>query len=259
LVVALLAVEVCAQENVLESDPLRARKLLIYDQFGGYAGLSLAGQTGTLVTDCNCEFEGGAGTGYAAGVVFERLTRSRFTWGVALGYENRSFTGKFREIEGVVQRAPSNGVEYSIPVEFTNEADVTLGYITAMPFLKYVAFEFLFARVGAAASYVAVSNVKHVKTLVSDTVRFPNGESATVSFPGSDQGKSVVLQDGAIDGVQPFQFGLSLAAGMEFRASKTLFLGPVIQYIHPITKISTTTGDFSVRAVQVLFEVRFII
>ncbi len=259
LQLVVLTESVRAQEDVLESDPLRARKLLIYDQVGGFGGLSLNGQTGTLVTDCNCEFQGGAATGYVIGGLFERLTRSRITWGVSLGYEDRSISGRFREIEGVIQRAPSNGLEYTVPIEFLHEANVSLGYLTATPFLKYVAFEALFVRAGAAISYVVSTNVKHTKSLASDTVRFPNGESATVQFPDAESGTSIVLQDGPISDVQPLQISASLGVGAEIRLSKTMFLAPVIQYVYPFTTISSSAGDFSTQALQIMLELRFII
>lgn len=248
-----------AQENVLDSDPLRARKLLVYDQVGGYAGLSMNSQGGTLVTNCNCEFQGGASTGFVVGGLFERLTRSTLRWGVMLGYENRSIEGRFREIEGVVQRAPSNGMEYTVPVEFLNVADVSLGYLTATPYLKYTGFDLMFVRVGAALSYVVTSNLTHTKELVSDTVRFPNGESATVSLPDANGQTSVVLQDGPIEDLQQFQVGVAIAGGIDIKLSKSMYLSPVVQYIVPVTRMSSSVGGFSVKALQILAEMRVIL
>lgn len=248
-----------AQENVLDSDPLMARKLLVYDQVGGFAGLSFNSQQGTIVTDCNCEFQGAAATGYVFGGMWERLTRSRLVMGALLGYENRSIEGRFREIEGVVQRAPGSGAEYTVPIEFSHVADVSLGYITATPYLKYNAFSVVFVRVGAALSYVVTSNVKHTKTLVTDTVRFPNGESASVSLPAADGGNSVVLQNGPIKDLQAFQVGIAIAGGLDIRPSKMMYLSPVIQYVFPITNLSSSAGDFSIKAFQLTVEMRFIL
>lgn len=248
-----------AQHNVLDSDPLSARKLIVYDEVGGYGGLSFNTQGGTIVTNCNCEFQGGAGTGFVIGALFERLTRSRLIWGVALGYENRSIEGRFREIEGVVQRAPASGTEYTVPLEFSNIANVNLGYISAIPYLKYTAFDFLFLKAGGTLSYVISSNLTHTKVLMSDTVRFPNGESASVSLPGAGGSNSFVLENGPIKGLQGFQFGLLFGGGFDIRPSKTLYLSPVIQYIVPITSISSSAGNFSSKALQILLECRFII
>lgn len=252
------SIAVC-QHNVLDSDPLSARKLIVYDQVGGYGGLSLNTQGGIIVTDCNCEFTGGAGTGFTIGALFERLTRSRLIWGVSLGYENRSIEGRFREIEGVVQRSPTSGTEYTVPLEFSNIANVNLGYLTAIPYLKYTAFNLVFAKAGASLSYVVSSNLKHTKVLMSDTVRFPNGESASVSLPDGDGSNSYVLQDGPIKDLSGFQLGIVLGGGFDIRPSKSLYLSPVIQYVIPVTSISSSVGNFSSRALQLLVECRFIL
>ncbi|MBI2794701.1 MAG: outer membrane beta-barrel protein [Ignavibacteria bacterium] len=249
---------VYAQENVLESDPLRARKLLVYDQIGVYAGPSFNGQGGKIVTDCLCEFTGGAQTGYAFGALFERLTRSRLIWGFALGFEDKGVEGRFTEIEGVVQQSPSTGARYTVPITFNNSAVASIGYVTAMPYLKYDFFKILFVRAGVPLSYIVSSNLKYTKSLVSDSVTFPNGEVATASIPGTTNG-SIVLQDGPLKNIKSFQAGISLAAGLEVGLSRTLYLSPVIQYIQPLTNVNSTGGGFSVRSLQIFLECRLII
>jgi len=256
-VCCLLHAPLQAQTNVLDSDPLRARKLIVYDEIGAYIGPTFNGQGGTIVTDCNCEFTGGASTGFAGGFMFERLTRSRMVWGIMLGYEDKSVEGRFTEIEGVVQRAPSSGAEYTVPITFKNSATASIGYITLMPYLKYNFFDLLFVRGGAALSYIVTSNMTHVKTLASDSVNFPNGETASVSVPNSENG-SVVLQDGPIDGLNPFQAGISLASGLDIQVNKWLFLSPVAQYVIPLTKVSSSGDGFSVRSFQIFLEGRLI-
>lgn len=247
-----------SQENVLDSDPLRARKLLVYDQIGLYAGPSFNGQGGKIVTDCLCEFNGGAGTAYAFGALFERLTRSRLTWGVSFGYEDKSVEGRFTEIEGVVQQSPTTGSRYTVPITFKNSAVSSIGYITTMPYLKYDLFTMLYIRVGIPLSYIVSSNLKYTKSLESDSVTFPNGEMAIASIPGATNG-SIVLQDGPLKDIKSFQAGVSLAAGLNFGLSRTLYLSPVIQYIQPLTNVNSTGGGFSVRSLQIFLECRLII
>ena len=229
----------------------------MHDQIGVYFGPSFNGQGGTITTECNCEFTGGANTGFAGGVMFERLTRSRLVWGVTLGYEDKSVEGRFTEVEGVVQRAPSSGMQYTVPITFKNSASASIGYLTAMPYLKYDFFEVLFVRGGAALSYVVTSNLTHVKTLASDSVTFPNGETASVSLPNSENG-SVVLQDGPIPDLNSFQFGIALASGIEIKLSKALYLSPVAQYVIPVTKVGSGGDGFSVRSFQIFVEGRLI-
>lgn len=247
-----------AQENVLDSDPLGAHKLLVYDQLGLYIGPSFNGQGGTIVTDCKCEFTGGAKAGYNFGMMFERLTRSRLTWGVSLGYEDKSVEGRFTQIESVVQNSPTTGNQYTIPITFKNSALASIGYVTGMPFLKYFMFDLIYVRAGVPVSYIVSSNLKQTKTLESDSATFPNGETASISIPGSNNG-SVVVQDKPLDGVQTFQVGMAFAAGMDFKVGRKLFLGPVMQYIHPLTNVNSSDVGFSVRSLQFLVECRLIL
>ena len=247
-----------AQTNVLDSDPLRARKLVVHDMVGAYMGPTFNSQGGTFSSDCDCEFTGGAGVGFAGGFMFEKLTRSGLQWGVMLGYENRSIDGRFREIEGVVQQAPSTGQSYTVPIEFLNEGSLSLHFLTATPYLKYTFFKALYVRGGASMSYIFTNNLTHTKTLVSDSVIFPNGETASVSIPGAPSG-SVVLQDGPVPDLNSLQLALNVGVGAEIRLGKKLFLSPVLQYVFPFTTISSTGQGVSVRAFQFLVEGRLIL
>ncbi len=247
-----------AQKNVLESDPISARKLLVYDMYGGYAGASFNSQGGTFTSNCDCEFTGGAGAGFAAGLMFEKLTRSRIQWGAMLGYEGRSIEGRFRETEGVLQQAPSTGQSYVVPIEFLNVGTLSLHYVTATPYIKYTLFNALFVRGGVSLSYVFSNNLSHVKSLESDSVRFPNGETAAVSIPGYPSGE-VVLQDEPVPDLKVFQIGVAAAVGLEIRMSKKFFVSPVLQYVFPITTLSSAGEGYSVRAFQLLVEGRVIL
>ncbi len=258
LLSVITGIDAVGQTNVLESDPIRARKLIVYDMWGAYVGPSFNSQGGTFTSDCDCEFTGGASTGIALGGMFEKLTRSGLRWGVMLGYENRSIEGRFREIEGVVQRAPSTGQAYTVPIEFLNVGSLSLHYLTATPYVKVTFLDALFARAGAGLSYIVSNNLTHTKELVSDSVTFPNGERASVVIPGAPSGE-VVLQDGAVPNINALQIALSAALGAELRLSKTFFLSPVLQYSYPFTSVAGGGEDYSVRAFQFFVEARFIL
>ncbi|MCX6140999.1 MAG: outer membrane beta-barrel protein [Candidatus Kapabacteria bacterium] len=246
-----------AQENVLDSDPIAARKRLVYSQLGGFVGFGLLSQGGTFTTACNCEFTGGAGAGLMAGLMFERLTRSRITWGATLGYDNRGVTSRFRETEGVVQTSPS-GRTFTVPITFLNEAEINLHVLTAMPYMKYHFFDLFYGRVGASVGYVFSSGLSHTKTLETQTVTFPNGEIASVSLPGGGNG-TVILQNGPVPDLNALQLGIVLGVGMELHLSKKMFLSPVVQYLVPITTISTQGASFTVRSLQFSIEARHIL
>lgn len=246
-----------AQENVLESDPLVARELLIYDQIGGYVGPSFNSQGGTFITDCNCEFNGGAATGFAVGGMFERLTRSRFRWGAMLGYSDKSVEGRFLEIEGVSQTATSINRTYVVPITFRNVASVSIHQIDFTPYVKYTAFKFLSLRGGVQASYIFASSLKHTKELLTDSVSLPNGEVARIKLEGTED-KQVVLQDGPVSDLNQLQINLMLAAGLDFKLTKKFYLSPVLQFLQPLTTVSGRGDNFTSRSVQLLVEARFI-
>ena len=246
-----------AQVNVMDSDPIAARKRLVYSQVGAFIGFGSTTQGGSFTTDCNCEFNGGAGAGFVAGLMFERLTRSEFTWGVTLGYDSRGLTGRFREEEGVVQTSPS-GRAFTVPITFLNEAQVDLNVITAMPYVKHHFFDIFFARLGASVGYVFSSGLSHSKTLETQTVTFPNGEVATVSLPGGE-GTTVTLQNGPFTDLNALQLGIMAGVGMEIRLSKKMFLSPTVQYLFPLTSISAQGTSFTVRSLQFSAEIRHIL
>ncbi len=247
-----------AQRNVLESDPLRMRVRVVYDQLGAFVGPSFNSQGGTFTTNCNCTFTGGAGTGFTGGLMYEYFSRTTLSWGVSLAYDNRSIESRFQEREGLEQQSPTSGRTYTVPVTFRHIGESSLQYLTLTPYMKYSFFKTLMVRVGPAFSYIIDANIRHTKELVSETVPLPGGEIATVRLPGQ-QGNSMVLENGAIPDLNPLQVSISAAVGVEFRPTKKLFLTPLLQYIQPVTTISDRGDAFTVRALQLQLEARFIL
>lgn len=247
-----------AQRNVLQSDPLRARSLIVYDMIGGYMGLSFNSQGGTITTDCNCDFTGAAGTGFVGGFQFERLTRSGFLWGVTMGYENRSLEGRFREIEGLAVTSPTTGRSYTVPIDFLNTANLSLHYLSMMPYLKLRTLGPVYVRGGVTLSYVFSSALEHLKTLETTSVTLPNGESATVSLPGYPTG-TATIQDGPVPELNTLQIGGTIGVGLDLQVGEAFFLSPVLQYTYPFTAVTSAGGPYSTRSLQLLVEGRFIL
>jgi len=241
----------------MESDPLTPRKILVYDMIGAYAGISNNMQGGSFLTACDCEFTGGAKTSFAGGLVFERLTKSRLTFGAMLGFESRSIDARFLEIEGVTQRSPATSQEFVVPMTFRNTAEVAISMASMSPFIKMTFFDFAYVRAGPSFGYIFSSSLKHTKELVDDSIRFPNGEVASVSLTGSDT-RSVVLEDGSFPEINALQISALLSAGFEIHFTKKFFLGPVAQYVLPFTAVSKRGSDFTIRSFQIFLEGRFI-
>lgn len=244
--------------NVLDSDPLRARKQLVYDMAGVWVGLSNNVQGGTFTTACNCSFEGGAGLTLTAGALFERLTRSEVTYGLMVGLEGRSIEGRFQEVEGVVQRSPATGREYTVPITFRNVATASIWYATLTPYVKYNLLRWLYVRAGPSVGYVLSGDVKHTKELMSDSVTFPGGEVASVRLT-PDGERIVTLEDNPIPDLQRLQLAATLGVAADLRIGKAVYLAPTLQYVIPFTTVSGRGTDFSIRSMQFLMEARIIL
>lgn len=232
--------------------------------FGGYIGPTFASQGGTFTTACDCDFTGGAGTGLAVGLMFEDKTTSKIIIGGQLGYDSRGLTGRFREIEGSEQTSPS-GRTYQVPIQFLNEASLSLGVVSASAYAKYAFLGPVYGRVGLNAGYVVASSLVHTKTLESKTVTFPNGELANVFIPGSSNGV-VTVQDGPVADLNALQLGMIGALGVDIPIRRvdrkfgppavTTYLSPVIQYNYPISTISAQGNNFQLRQLQFFLELR---
>ena len=192
------------------------------------------------------------------GLQFESLTRSGFLWGVTLGYENRSIQGRFREIEASQITSASSGQTYVVPIEFLNTADVSLHFLTAMPYLKVNTVGPVFVRGGAAISYVMSSGMQHLKALQTTDLVLPNGESATVTLPDYPDGVATI-QDGPIPNLNSLQLGFTAGVGLDLKVGESFFFSPVLQYYLPVTSISSAGEPYSTRAFQILVEGRWIL
>lgn len=246
------------------STPLGPDEQPIYTWYGAYVGPSFNSQGGTYVTDCNCPFTGGAGSGMVAGLVIEHQFRNGLVLGGLLGYEGRGITGRFREREGVQQTSPSGGV-YTVPITFTNEATLSFHMLSVNPYVKHHLWGHLFGRVGLSAGYVVSSDLKHTKTLETKSTVFPDGEVADVVF-GENGSGTVTLEDGPYKNLSSIQLGATLSTGYEIPLSRakrpwgmdvSAVLVPIIQIYQPFTQLSLNGSDLRVSTLQFLMEFRY--
>lgn len=246
------------------STPLGPDEQPIYTWYGVYVGPSFNSQGGTFVTDCNCAFTGGAGSGMVAGVVIEHQLRSGLTIGGLVGYEGRGITGRFREQEGVEQTSPTGRV-YTVPLTFQNEATLSFQMLSVNPYVKYHLAGRLFGRAGISAGYVVASDLTHTKTLETKTTVFPDGEVADVFF-GENGSGTVTLENGPYKDLSSLQLGVTLASGYEIVLGRSkrpwgmdvsAVLVPIVQVFQPITQLSVDGGQLRVSTLQFLLEFRY--
>ncbi len=252
------ALPALGQVNVVDSNPLAARRQYVFSLLGGYVGLANNLQGGVFTTACDCEFTGGAGVAITAGVVFERYTRSEVTFGVALGYEGRGITSRYQEIEALMQTSPTSGRTYEVPVSFRNTAGVSLWMVSLMPYAKYHVFKSLWVRGGPSVAVVVRDNITHEKELLTTQVVLPGGEQASVRLRDTE-GTTVMLEDAPIAELSKLHVGVTAGVGLDVKVGKRFYLGPVVQYHYPFTTVSGRGTSFSIRSVQMLIEGKFIL
>jgi hypothetical protein len=194
----------------------------------------------------------------------EHKFRSGLTVGALLGYEGRGISGRFREVEGVVQTSPS-GQSYNVPITFLNEATLSFDLLTFNPYVKTSLFGNLFGRAGLSMGYVVSSDLTHTKSLLTSRVTLPDGELADVVF-GENGSGSVTLENGPFKDLSSFQIGGTISAGYEIPLARdrrpwgmdvTAVLVPVVQYFIPVTQLSLNTGDLRVSTFQFMLEFRY--
>jgi hypothetical protein len=263
-IIAHSAVDASAQRLKGSSTPLGPDEKPTYTWYGLYIGPSFNSQGGKFTTSCDCDFTGGAGTGLVAGLMVEHKFRSGLTVGALLGYEGRGISGRFREVEGVVQTSPS-GQSYNVPITFLNEATLSFDLLTFNPYVKTSLFGNLFGRAGLSMGYVVSSDLTHTKSLLTSRVTLPDGELADVVF-GENGSGSVTLENGPFKDLSSFQIGGTISAGYEIPLARdrrpwgmdvTAVLVPVVQYFIPVTQLSLNNGDLRVSTLQFMLEFRY--
>ncbi|MFN6135460.1 MAG: hypothetical protein ACK475_04215 [Bacteroidota bacterium] len=262
--IALSAVGASAQRLKGSSTPLGPDEKPIYTWYGLYVGPSFNSQGGTFATSCDCDFTGGAGTGLVAGLMVEHRFRSGLTIGTLVGYEGRGISGRFREVEGVVQTSPT-GQSYNVPITFLNEATLSFDMVSFNPYVKSSLVGNLFGRAGLSLGYVVSSDLTHTKSLQTPRVTLPDGEVADVVF-GENGSGSVTLENGPYADLSSFQIGGTISAGYEIPLARdrrpwgmdvTAVLVPVVQYFIPVTQLSLNNGDLRVSTLQFMLEFRY--
>lgn len=250
--------ELPAQKN---ADPLKPQELPPQREWGVFVGFGPNTQLGTMFVECpDCYFDGGRGTGFIVGGLYEHEIFPRVRFGGSVSYEYLGFRSLFREYEPVDFLIKSTGETETLPVSFRHEADVTLNYLSLTPYIKWYPTYFMFLKLGFSASYVLTNNITHNQQIIDRWVILRNGDSAYVEYV-NDNGEPIasdtkVNQDSEITGINQLQFSVNPAIGFHFSLGSKMELGPVFQYSIPLTKITENGEGFSVSSWRFLLEFR---
>ncbi|HYF02691.1 MAG TPA: hypothetical protein VEC36_04900 [Patescibacteria group bacterium] len=245
------------------ADPLNPGRVLYPEQAGLIGGVGILTQTGEFNVTCDCPaFDGGRGTGFLIGAIYERDLFRQVAWGAALLYQHRPFEALYRETELVPVRSAETERNYEAPLDFRNTASARFSYLTLMPFIKYIQFQPLFLRGGIGLTTIVSGNLLHSKELLTKTVRSPEGRLETVSMVdenGQPRENLAIIEDNEFPALNAFQLSLEPAIGVDIKLGKSSwYLAPVFQYSLPLTIISENGNNFKLSAWQITGEIRYI-
>lgn len=239
------------------SDPLTPGIRLKPHRLGIVAGPSFNMQDGSFTTKCGDRFEKGAQTGYLVGVVYKRfLAASPFAYGVRLTYQNRNISAIYNEyelIDNIPSSTPGQTLEESIL--FRNEAQIDFSVLTLTPYVEWSPFWNAFAHVGIMPGVVVASHVNHTKNPVQEYITLDDGQVVRVSFGENEEGEPQdVVENGAVPGVQQFQFAITGGVGIDIPVGEKVVITPFYQYVVPLTVLSDRGNSFKISASQILIS-----
>lgn len=236
------------------SDPLNPVRKPYPRQVGIIGGAGIIMQSGNFNVSCDCPaFEGGRGSGFMGGLVYEDDLFENFVWGAAALYENRPFEALYRQTEPTrfTSAEPKDTVD--APGEFRHRANAKFSFFTVMPFIKYVQFHPLFIRAGIGASTVISSHILHEQELLTSSFLTSQGVRADAEMTSP-----TVVEDGDFKEAKPLQLSLNPAIGVDIRFGKSQwYLAPVLQYSLPLTTLSDRGESFRLHSWQVMAELRY--
>ncbi len=228
-----------------EASPI-APEISVYDYPGLIVGIPIVVQQGQYLDTCDCPpFTGGRGSGSLAGVFYElpAAAGTAFRLGISAGLDYRSAVARYRQQEALTFVSGDGSQQFrNIPVEFRQEMTFSLWTVWAQPYVRFVPVqsEAIAASIGANLGTVISANVSHIKSLVDNMVRLPNGETVALQMPGG--GTSATVRDGPMLGMQRFQAALVLRLESSIPFDEEWHLRPGVQYHVPLTELSTSGG-----------------
>lgn len=220
-------------------------------ELGFMLGFGQNFQSGTYYVDCdNCEFSNGLKFGYSLGLYYEYYLSQSVTIGLMGLFEDNTISSSYIEIEAVT---PSNASNTTIPVSFRHESDFSLQNITIAPYIKWHPANFFFLRLGFGGSFPIYSNLTHDKILLDRFITLQNGEIVEVKLTDFE-GNTAELQNGKVQGLTSFQFGLLPAIGLDLPLSNKSTLATSFQYYIPFSNIYSGSDDFRINSWRIMFE-----
>lgn len=234
-----------------ESNPLVPVDYGIRQEIGILLGLGQNFQSGTSYVDCEgCEFEDGTKFGITFGAYYGYYVNESISFGIMGLYDDLGLSSSFIEIESVT---PINSNNLEIPVQFRHNSEISLGYISAAPYVKWDVFDFFSLQAGPSVSFNTSSNLKHEKVLLDRTVTLQNGEIVQIELQDYEN-YTATLQDGEYEGINSIRFALLASAGFDIHISKRADLGASLMYSIPFTLADDKSDDFKIFSWRIMLK-----
>jgi len=258
LIIMCFTTQLSAQQGKFAT-PLQPEDDQTQREIGLFVGIGPNFQMGSFRTQCDCpDFENGTGFGWNTGVLYEQDINSDFQFGAALGINSLDITSSYQYNKERAFTSTITGfpVTDTVPILFEQEAQASFLNFTAMPYLKWSAADFFFARFGIEAGFNITSNIKQTEEILQKTVKIPStGEIVTVSF--ADGSSVSVAEDGEFPNVITPQINLVPAVGFNLKLAKNIFLSPVFSFSYPLTNMSDNGNNFSINNLRFIAELRW--
>jgi hypothetical protein len=244
-----------AQRNT--TSPLSPAEKPIEKGFGLFIGIGNNAENGSIHTSaCNCDFSGGNGFGFTAGLLFEQAFNSLLMWGIAGMIDLRNISAAFKEWETINAQSIITDFSEPVTVLMRHTADINLTYLTAYPYLKFTPADFIYLRFGPGASLLANANIKHTKYLETSSATLTTGEEVTLSI--GKNGTSQVIENDKISSTNSMQFDVISMVGFNIPFGTNLNLSPGFMFTLPLTNIRSNGDSFKVSSWRFFLEFRII-
>lgn len=246
----------CKSYSQKISTPIEPEGHGINREIGIMAGLGVNSQSGTMLVDCeNCLFENGSKFGYSVGALYRHELTNTFFFGLMVRYDDMSFDASYSERESANVYSEKTGEQYTVPLSFRHEANTTISYLSAIPFVEWEPFTFMFFRLGFSASIVSGANIIHKKQLVDRYVTLGEIDSVRVELAGG--GYEATVEDGEIPDVGSLQLSALPMAGFTIDLRRGFFLSPYVSFALPLTNFSERGTDFKISQFRFMLELRY--
>jgi hypothetical protein len=240
------------------ASPLNPKEPDTQRELGIVIGLGNNMQSGEFSSSsCVCKFDGGRKFGSTFGIVYEQDIKAPFKTGAYFLYDIKNITSSYKEIRNTRVTSSDLKLEQDMILPFRHEADLELGYLTFMPYLKWEWKSYFFARLGLSFSYNIRANIKHSEELLQKTGVMQTGDTTIIRLIGEDS-YIRTIENGKFKNASSFQISIDPAIGLTLPLKERFLISPSVQYSLPLIATSSD-ATLKIHTLRFLVDVRFIV